>query len=582
MALLALLALALVAGVSGQTVPTEFSGCLPSIGISASRLSSFQVGNWTGTSSLEVLDYDPYGKLTAVVEARNSATTPLALLILNYADPARPVIHHRILVGNSAGEGAIVGTPNSVAVWNGYVALVLDGAPATAPGWVRIYHMASGAKVGEVQFPGCSMPDSVKWTKDGRRLVIACEGEPATQEVAGSDPAVDPNPVGAIGIVYVQGNGSFTPVGSACSVSTFALTPKLLDFQSYINAMPNDKYQSLLDRGFRIDPRLNKSSAGRDIEPEYIALHVNPNVQAAWASLQENNAIVSIDMKYGQERIKTIWPLGWKNWTRSRIDASDKDGPAKLRTQPGLYSWYQPDTITHAFIAGQSYLFMANEGDSKAESLRVKDLAGGLDPVAFPNASVKLDTELGRMTVDPLFGITGGYNASKAWNAQGPYSRLIGYGARSWSIFETVSGRIVYESGDGLESLMASHPAASLCFNCDRDKNEVDGRSDNAGPEPEAVEVFSMGNRTFAAIGLERMGGVVLYDVTNPRAPVLGGYLYNRDYAAPAATPTAQLGDLAPEGLKFVPASESNNGKAFLIASNEVSATVSAWQLERC
>ncbi|KAG2435971.1 hypothetical protein HYH02_011684 [Chlamydomonas schloesseri] len=563
---------------AGQT--TEFSGCLPSIGLSLRRLSSFKSGPWTGTSSMEVLDYDPFSKLSAVVEAR--AQNVLALLVLNHADPANPSIHLRINVSTSAGEGGTVGVPNSVSVYNGYAALSLDGVPATAPGILRIYNLASGLKVGEAVLPGCAMPDSVAWTRDGGRIVVACEGEPATQDVRGSDPLADPNPVGAIAIVTATRTGSFTPVGSYPTYF-YSLSSKLLSFQTYIDSLTDKAYAALLDKGMRVDPRLTKATAGRDIEPEYVAIPSDRKNLNAYVTLQENNAVAVIDITPGRERIKAIWPLGAKSWAASSIDPSDKDG-TRLRPVPGLYSWQQPDTIVHEAIGARSYLFIANEGDSKAEALAAKDLtAAALDPEAFPNAAALLaDMELGRLSIDPLSGLKNGYDKTKAFDKQGPYNKLFAFGGRSWAIMDAANGRVVYESGDALEQLIAGHPVASRCFNCDRNANIPDTRSDNAGPEPEAVEVFKLGNKTFAAIGLERMGGFVLYDVSSPAAPVLGGYVYNRDFDPALASNTAALGDLAPEGIKFVAAGDSNTGKPLLLLANEVSATVSAWEITAC
>jgi hypothetical protein len=70
------------------------------------------------------------------------------------------------------------------------------------------------------------------------------------------------------------------------------------------------------------------------------------------------------------------------------------------------------------------------------------------------------DAELGRLNVDPLFGIKGGYNASRAWNTQGPYNRLYAYGGRSWSILNADSG--------GYREEKPSFPSARpplLCYN---------------------------------------------------------------------------------------------------------------------
>ncbi|PNW79594.1 hypothetical protein CHLRE_08g359300v5 [Chlamydomonas reinhardtii] len=573
-------ALLLTSWAAAPASAEEFSGCLPSIGLSLRRLSSFKSGNWTGTTSMEVMDYDPFSKLSAVVEAR--AASVLALLVVNHADPANPSIHLRINVSSSAGEGDTVGVPNSVAVYNGYAALSLDGVPSTAPGILRIYNLASGVKVGETVLPGCAMPDSVAWTRDGGRLVVACEGEPATQEVRGSDPNVDPNPVGAIAIVTATRTGSFTPVGSFPTYF-YSLSSKLLSFQTYIDSLSGKAYSTLLDKGLKIDPRLSKSTAGRDIEPEYVAIPSDRKNLNAYVTLQENNAVAVIDLTAGRERIKSIWPLGWKNWSRHAIDPSDRDG-TRLRTVPGLYSWLQPDTIVHEAIGARSYLFIANEGDSKSESLSVKDLtAAALDPEVFPNATALVaDAELGRLAIDPLSGLKKGYDRSKTFDKQGPYDKLFAYGGRSWAILDAGNGRVVYESGDELEQLTANHPVASRCFNCDRDRNLPDTRSDNAGPEPEALEVFKLGSRTYAAIGLERMGGFVLYDVSTPANPILGGYVYNRNFDPALGSNAAALGDLAPEGIKFVAAGDSNSGKPLLLLSNEVSSTVSAWEISNC
>lgn len=60
-----------------------------------------------------------------------------------------------------------------------------------------------------------------------------------------------------------------------------------------------------------------------------------------------------------------------------------RDG-IRLRTITGLFSWYQPDTIVHWIIDGRPYLFLANEGDSKQEARRVKDLLS-LDANVFRN-----------------------------------------------------------------------------------------------------------------------------------------------------------------------------------------------------
>lgn len=109
-------------------------------------------------------------------------------------------------------------------------------------------------------------------------------------------------------------------------------------------------------------------------------------------------------------------------------------------------------------------------------------------------------------------------------------------------------------------------------FNAGNDNIAVDNRSDNKGPEPEAVAVGSVNGRPYAFVGLERIGGVMVFDVSRPTAPRFVQWVNSRDYSAAVA------GDSGPEIVVFVPARESPTGRPLLLASNEVSGTVAIYQ----
>jgi hypothetical protein len=84
--------------------------------------------------------------------------------------------------------------------------------------------------------------------------------------------------------------------------------------------------------------------------------------------------------------------------------------------------------------------------------------------------------------------------------------------------------------------------------------------------------------KTYAFIGLERVGGIMAYDVSVPDAPSLVLYENStRDFGGDAENGTA--GDLGPEGIEFVDASDSPNGEPLLIVANEVSGTVRVYQI---
>ena len=132
----------------------------------------------------------------------------------------------------------------------------------------------------------------------------------------------------------------------------------------------------------------------------------------------------------------------------------------------------------------------------------------------------------------------------------------------------------MFDSGDDFERITASIYGAQ--FNNGDDENEGDSRSENKGPEPEALTVGTVGERSYAFIGLERMGGIFIYDITNPYDAFFVDYINNRDVTEGLAVGDA-IGDLAPESLLFVSADDSVTGEPMLIVGNEVSGTVAVY-----
>lgn len=90
----------------------------------------------------------------------------------------------------------------------------------------------------------------------------------------------------------------------------------------------------------------------------------------------------------------------------------------------------------------------------------------------------------------------------------------------------------------------------------------------------EAVTAGVVDGRTLAFVALERVGGVMVYDITDPTSPEFHTYLVSRDFS------TDELGpDSGPEGMVFVPASASPSGEALLLVGHEVTGTVAIWQI---
>jgi hypothetical protein len=98
------------------------------------------------------------------------------------------------------------------------------------------------------------------------------------------------------------------------------------------------------------------------------------------------------------------------------------------------------------------------------------------------------------------------------------------------------------------------------------------GRSRAKGPEPEGVTVGTIGANTYAFVVLERIGGVMVYKVTNPVQPEFVQYINTRN-------PNALGGDLGAETVIFIPAATSPNGKNLVVVANEISGTLAIFEI---
>ena len=155
----------------------------------------------------------------------------------------------------------------------------------------------------------------------------------------------------------------------------------------------------------------------------------------------------------------------------------------------------------------------------------------------------------------------------------GDYDELYAFGGRSFSIRDE-AGNLIYDSGDSFEQITAI--AFPNNFNASHTANALDGRSPNKGPEPEALTIGKAYGRTYAFIGLERIGGVMIYDISNPFTPVFVRYFNNRNFAETPAL--GKGGDLGPESVVFINEKESPNGKPLIVVGNEISGTTTLFQ----
>jgi hypothetical protein len=307
------------------------------------------------------------------------------------------------------------------------------------------------------------------------------------------------------------------------------------------------------------------ATVAQDLEPEYIT--IADDNRTAWVSLQDNNALAQLDLR--DKTVTRIDALGYAdhNQPGHGIDASDRDDAVNIANWP-VQGMYMPDGIANYTVDGQRYVLTANEGDGRdwpgiipGEDEETQRAASVADLSLFPEADD--NAMLGRLNVTPLFPAT--------TNAVGELTSLYSLGSRSFSV-RSAAGTLVWDSGDAFECITALVFPDN--FNSDHAENNFDNRNNHKGPEPETVIVGQVDGRQLAFIALERIGGVMVYDVTDPTAPVFQQYLHTREFIDDTVGP-----DSGPEGLVFVPAADSPTRQPMLVAGHEVTGTVAIWSL---
>jgi len=388
------------------------------------------------------------------------------------------------------------------------------------------------------------LPDMVTFNEDGTKIIVANEGEP--------NDSYSVDPIGSIGIINVA-SGAYTDI-------TFAGV-------------------TLSDAADGTAVRLGgtpSNDQSKDLEPEYITVSGN----YAYVSLQENNALAKVNLTTNTlEFVKSLGAKSWEENSGNTLDI-EEEGLIKMKSYPALFGLYQPDSIASYTYNGETYLVTANEGDGREYIYEIDavdeadcDTKGGDD---WDDGKCLVEShvdekKISKLTLDPA--IASAYtdeNDLKVMvdlgdtNNDGSYEKLYTYGARSFSIWDS-NGDLVWDSGDEISKKVAQ--IQPKLFN--QDEGEIDGRSGNKASEPEALTVGTIDGKTYAFVGLERQNAIIIYDVTNPLEAKYVDYIEIQSQ-----------GDISPEGMKFIPASDAPNGKNLLLVSYEVSGSTVVYEVK--
>lgn len=367
-------------------------------------------------------------------------------------------------------------------------------------------------------------PDMITYTKDSKYILTANEGEPRLG----------------------YGEGIIDPEGSVTLINLENKTSKKVSFEKF-----NSSREELVSKNLLLK---KGAKISEDLEPEYIT--VDSKSKTAYVGLQEANAIAVLDIEKGE--FVSINPLGFKDHSieKNAIDVV-KDKNINIKTE-NLYGAYMPDSITSYDVNGKTYLLTANEGD--AREYVTKDFPAILKGNQYSNiAKIKISGQ----SVEVLDNkVVDGLDENKNYL----------FGGRSFSIWDADTMKLVYDSGSDFEKIAAER--YEEYFNTSNKNTAKEDRSGKKGPEPEEVRVGLVGDKVMAFIGLERIGGVMTYDITSNNNVKFQSYLNTRDFSEDIG------GDSGPEGIEFIPANISKSGYPMLLVANEISGTVSSLEIK--
>ena len=327
------------------------------------------------------------------------------------------------------------------------------------------------------------------------------------------------------------------------SVSVISLTGKTSQ-QVYFNGFTAEELTAKNILIGKVNGEILSPEA--DLEPEYIA--VSSDDKTAYVSLQEANAVAVLNI--AEKKFTGIYSVGFEDYSQVPVDKNSKDTQYEAKIYADIVGARMPDGIALYENAGKTYLVTANEGDSRVWAEKT--------PNEYSNETKDATITGKKITfLDP---------EKCAGLPNDKENEKVLYGGRSFTIFEVNADGLneVYDSKDDFERITAEYIPDH--FNCSNDNIDKDDRSGKKGPEPENVTIGTVNGKTYAFIAIERIGGIMVYDITDPAKAEFVNYINSREFASEIQ------GDVSPEGLCFV---ENQNGKITYTSAKQSVATVS-------
>jgi len=586
--------------------------------------------NWLGSYKTGILDasaaeipaYDAASQRLFVVNAEAGE-----LDVLDLSDPAAPVKIDSISVAAIA-AGAEV---NSVAVQDGLVAIAVEADPKTDNGYVAIYQAADLSLVNSIQVG--AQPDMITFTPNGETVMAANEGEPS------DDYSVDPE--GSISLVDIRdlenlsvATADFSAFNAqadslkAAGVRIYGpgasvaqdLEPEYIAVSAnsqtaWVTLQENNALAKVDIATATVTDILPLGEIDRGVEglgidasddDEVINITTWPGVKGLYMpdAIHAYSIAGKTLLITANEGDSRAW--GEDNAAYWGEEADDSVDPAVLCEPDADQGFVEEFRVKHLVHTSG---FARRCGDDMPPQLAALAEGALLDPAVFGYCGAiagdpqgcRDDDVLGRLNITWTQGYKTDVNGAPVMytdagveDAAGTrimYDTLYSYGGRSFSIWDE-DGNQIFDSGDAIEQFLASENcrlgterniACADYFNTGHDEGDaMDSRSDAKGPEPEGLTIGRIQGQTFLFLGLERMGGILVYNISDPREPVFQDYLNSRNTwdVDPEAGNLDGYGDLGPEGLVFISEEDSPTGEPLLVVGHEVSGSTAVYAVQ--
>ncbi len=589
--------------------------------VKLSWLGNYQTGI-LDESAAEIPAYDAASQRLFVVNAEAGE-----LDVLDLSDPASPAKIGSINVSGIA-TGAEV---NSVAVQNGLVAIAVEADPKTDNGYVALYQAADLSLVNSIQVG--AQPDMITFTPNGETVMTANEGEPS------DDYSVDPE--GSISLVDIRDLENLSV--ATADFSAFNAQAETLKASGVRIYGPNASVAQDLEPEYIavsansqtawVTLQENNALAKVDVASATVTDilplgEIDRSVEGFGIDASDDDEIINIKTwpgvvgQYQPDAIHAYQVAGKtllvtanegdaRAWGEDNDlywgeEADDEVDPPVLCEPDASQGFVEEFRVKHLVHASG---FARRCGDDLPPQLAALGEGALLDPVVFDYCGAtagdpgdcREDDVLGRLNItwtlgyktdgngDPVMFTDAGVEDAAGTHIM--YDKLYSYGGRSFSIWDENDNQI-FDSGDAIEQFLASEACklgtdrAIACadyFNSGHDEGDaMDSRSDAKGPEPEGLTIGRIQGDTFLFLGLERMGGILVYNITDPREPVFQDYLNSRNTwdVDPEAGNLDGYGDLGPEGLVFISAEDSPSGEPLLVVGHEVSGSTAVYEVQ--